>query len=145
MTVVAWDGEWLAADKMTSFGGHHATTTKVRSINGALVAGCGLTALVQEMIAWLAAGADPATFPQAQRDDDKNASVLVVPKSGPILQYEHTPYPLVIENRFWAIGSGRDYAMMAMLLGKSASEAVALTSHLCHDCGNGVTALRREA
>jgi len=31
--------------------------------------------------------------------------------------------------------------MMAMHLGKSAAEAVALTAALCNDCGNGVDAL----
>lgn len=141
MTVVAWDGRTLAADKRTSFGGLHALTTKVHRVGDALVAGCGTTALIHEMVEWLRRGADPATFPAAQRDSKESCSLIVVRAGEPVLQYETTAYPLVIENRQWAIGSGRDFAIMAMHLGKSAPEAVELTAHFCHDCGNGVDAL----
>ena len=45
MTVVAWDGVRLAADKRISLGGLHATTTKVhRLADGRLFAGCGIVA-----------------------------------------------------------------------------------------------------
>lgn len=143
MTVVAWDGASLAADKMCSFGGLHARVTKVyRMGDGSLLAGCGITAQIAEMRQWVAAGCDPAAFPATQRDADKCASVLVVRPDGRVEQYENTPYPIAIENGCWAIGSGRDFAMMAMHLGKSAAEAVELTAALCHDCGNGVDCLR---
>lgn len=142
MTVIAWDGRTLAADKRTSFGGLHATTTKVRRMSdGRLVAGCGITALIQEMHVWLESGADPATFPAAQRDKNDCASMLVIQLDGSLSQFENSPHPLRFENRQWAIGSGRDFAVMAMRLGKSAAEAVILTAEFCHDCGNGVDAL----
>ena len=67
-----------------------------------------------------------------------NCSALVVELDGTLSQYETTAYPLRIENRQWAIGSGRDFAVMAMHLGKTAAEAVLLTAQFCHDCGNGV-------
>lgn len=143
MTVIAWDGEMLAADKRTSFGSLHATTTKIRRLSdGRLLAGCGVTALIEEMYAWVDSGANPATFPAAQRNAEDNASVLVVGLDGPLLQYETTAYPLRIENRQWAIGSGRDFAAMAMRLGKNAREAVELTAEFCHDCGGGVDVAR---
>lgn len=141
MTCIAWDGRTLAADKRTSFGGLHATTSKVHRVGDALVAGCGTTALIAEMLWWLRDGADPAKFPAQQRDSKESVSLLVVRSGQPLLQYETTPWPLVIENMQWAIGSGRDFAMMAMHLGKSAAEAVELTAHFCHDCGNGVDVL----
>ena len=142
MTVVAWDGRALAADKRMSFGGQHATVTKVHRLkSGGVVAGCGVSALIQEMRVWVDAGCDPATFPAAQRVTADNASILVALPDGRLHQYESTPYPLVIENGQWAIGSGRDFAMMAMHLGKSAAEAVTLTAEMCCDCGNGVDSL----
>lgn len=144
MTVVAWDGRTLAADKRTSFGGLHATTTKVFRVGDWLVSGCGTTALLYEMRRWLEDGADPTKFPAQQRDAKENVSLLVVPRSGPLMQYETTPYPLLIENRQWAIGSGRDFAVMAMHLGKTAAEAVELAATFCHDCGNGVDVLTHE-
>lgn len=142
MTVIAWDGHTLAADKRTSFGGLHATTTKLHRLpDGRLFAGCGPTALIAEMRHWIGAGADPATFPAAQRNAADNCSALVVLLDGKLIQYETTAYPLVLENRQWAIGSGRDFAVMAMHLGKTAPEAVLLTAQFCHDCGNGVDSM----
>lgn len=143
MTVIAWDGRTLAADKRTSFGGAHATTTKVhRLASGELVAGVGNTAQISEMLAWLAGSRDPATYPaDAQRKPDDCVSMLVVQLDGTLHQYEHTAHPIVIENRQWSIGSGGDFAMMAMHLGKTAVEAVELASLFCSNCGNGVDAL----
>jgi hypothetical protein len=139
MTVAAWDGRTLAADKMTDFGGLHATTTKIRRLSGGrLAVGCGAASIVAEVCAWLNAGADPAAFPEAQRSEEGCSPVLVVQPGGALLQYERSPHPVAIENPFWAIGSGRDFAMMAMRLGKTAAEAVALTAELCNNCGNGV-------
>lgn len=141
MTVIAWDGTSLAADKMTDFGGLHATTTTVQRIRGCLVAGCGNAALVRELQAWFADGAEPARFPAAQRDLKECCSLLVVQPGGVLLQYENGPFPLVLEKRHWAIGSGRDFAMMAMHLGKSARQACELTAELCNTCGNGVDSM----
>lgn len=142
MTVLAWDGKTLAADKRTSFGGLHATTTKVhRLADGRLFGGCGATAVIKEVQHWIEAGADPAKFPAAQRSKDDNCSALVVQLDGTLLQYEESPHPIAIEDRQWAIGSGRDFAIMAMHLGKTAEEAVLLASQFCSNCGNGVDAL----
>lgn len=138
MTVIAWDGITLAADKMTNFGGLYGTTTKVHHIGDKLVGGCGTTALIQEMINWIKNGCDPEKFPEPQRDPNECAAVLVVNRDGTIHQYESTPWPIVLQNKQWAIGSGRDFAMAAMYLGKTAAEAVEITSALCNDCGAGV-------
>ena len=62
--------------------------------------------------------------------------MLVVRKDGPLHQYETTPWPLVLHNKQWAIGSGRDFAMAAMYLGKTARAAVELATVLCCACGN---------
>ena len=144
MTVIAWDGVMLAADKRTSFSSLHGTTTKVQRVRGALVAGAGLAPGIQEMIQWFSDGAKPETFPAWQRNE-KECIDLLVAWPDQLLQYSITPYPIVIENKQWAIGSGRDFALMAMHLGKTAAEAVALTSLFCHDCGNGVDYLTHES
>jgi ATP-dependent protease HslVU (ClpYQ) peptidase subunit len=141
MTVIAWDGRTLAGDKQTSFGGLHGTSTKVHRIDGNLVGCCGNAALIQEMLMWFRNGADPEKFPENQKDTDTCATVLVVTKDRQILQYESSPYPIRIENEFWAVGSGRDYAMAAMLLGHPAAEAVECANHLDTTCGNGVDTL----
>lgn len=141
MTVIAWDGSHMAGDKRTNFGGLHATTTKVQRINGCLVGCAGNTAQIAEMHHWFAQGAKREDFPAMQRDVKECVTMMVVEPSGRILQYENTPDPIVIENRFWAIGSGRDFAMAAMFLGQGASHAAEVACALDLGCGNGVDVL----
>ncbi|SDX13057.1 20S proteasome, alpha and beta subunits [Variovorax sp. YR634] len=142
MTVVAWDGKTLAADKRTNFGGLHGTTTKVHRLSDGRLVGCaGNTAQISEMVHWLETGADPEKIPAIQRDAKECVSALVILPGGAVLQYENTPHPIRIENSTWAIGSGRDFAMAAMHLGKDARQAVMLACELDSTCGNGVDTL----
>lgn len=146
MTTIAWDGKTLAADKRTSFGCMHATVTKVHRMpigpyQGALVAGAGPALLIQEMLRWIATGAEPQTFPAANRNEDKCCCILMVTPEGRLLYFDSTPDPMTIENEKWAIGSGRDFAMAAMFLGKDAIEAVVIASALDISTGNGFDSL----
>jgi len=145
MTVVAWDGEMLAGDKRTNFGGLHGTTTKVHRLpDGSLVGCAGNTAQIAEVVHWLGAGAEPDKMPAIQRDAKECVSALVIRPDGKVLQYENTPHPIRIENKTWAIGSGRDFAMAAMYLGRGAIDAVAVACVLDSGCGNGIDALTLE-
>lgn len=140
MTTIAWDGKMMAGDKRTSFGGLHVTTTKVHRIRGALVAGCGNSAPIAEMIQWYADGADPAKLPPNQRDEDKAVNLLVASPEGLFL-YADSATPFKIESPFAAIGSGRDFAIAAMHLGCDARRAVEIASIYETGTGNGVDAL----
>lgn len=145
MTVIAWDGKTLAADKRTNFGGLHATTTKVHRLPDGRLVGCaGNTAQIAEMVHWLGAGADPEKMPACQRDAKECVSALVIEPGGRVLQYENTPHPIVIENPAWAIGSGRDFAMAAMWLGQDARDAAIVACQLDCTCGNGIDTLEFE-
>jgi ATP-dependent protease HslVU (ClpYQ) peptidase subunit len=143
MTTIAWDGRTLAADKRTSFGSRHLTTSKVHRINGALVAGAGETAKIIEMVEWLRAGANPHTLPDNQRTDNC-VSLLVITPEGEVREYSSGPYPMVVENAQWAIGSGADFARVAMHLGKSAREAVEIACMFDSSSGNGIDTLEFE-
>lgn len=144
MTTVAWDGRTLAADKQTTFGGLRATTTKVHRINGNLIACAGIAAQIAEFLVWFEAGAKPADMPASQRDTDKSVDALVVRPDGAVVQYGNTPHPIPIEDRQFAIGSGRDYALAAMYLGKTAREAVEVAAVFDPSTGNGVDELTLE-
>lgn len=145
MTVIAWDGKMLAADKRTNFGGLHATTTKIHRLKDGRLVGCaGNTAQIAEIVHWLSTGADADKLPSVQRDPKECVSALVIEPCGRVLQYENTAHPIVIENRCWAIGSGRDFAMAAMHLGKTAHQAVTLACELDSSCGNGIDMLTLE-
>ena len=124
MSVIAWDGKTLAADKRACLGTLIATTTKIFKACGALVAYSGDACFGEEMLAWFKDGSDPLKFPPLQRDKDDWSGLLVVWDSGEIWKYERSPYPLKFPKQLFAIGSGRDFALAAMYLGKAAEEAV---------------------
>jgi 20S proteasome alpha/beta subunit len=144
MTCIAWDGKTLAADKRASLGGLIRTTTKIFRVRDCLVGYSGEAAFGQQMVGWFRDGEQPADFPGSQRDKDDWAGLLVIRPDGKIQRYERTPQALTYEDANFAVGSGRDFAIAAMYLGKTAVEAVAVACALDSDCGNGIDALELE-
>jgi hypothetical protein len=143
VSVIAWDGHTLAADKRASLGTLIRTTTKIFRHADALLAYAGDAVFGEEMRAWFMRGAKPEDFPASNRDKDDWAGLLVIRK-GEILRYERTPYPLQFEDKQFAIGCGRDFALAAMHLGKTAREAVEVAIALDSGCGNGIDTLTLE-
>lgn len=139
MTCIAWDGKELAADKASTVVGLSMTVTKIHKVYGRLIAFTGDADPAMQMLAWFKAGADPAKYPEDMKKDETTA--YVIEAGGQILKYTKSAYPEKWEDRFFAAGSGRDYAMAAMYLGKSAREAVEVACHFENSCGNGVDTL----
>lgn len=143
ITVIAWDGKTLAADKRATCAGLIRTATKIRRIGPLLVAGSGDFDMVVAAFVWVEGGRKPEEFTAAMRDKDTSADILVI-EEGRVLKYERTPYPMVFEDEHFAMGSGRDYAMAAMYMGGDARTAVLVASALESSCGNGVDTLKIE-
>lgn len=140
MTVIAWDGKTLAADKMSCSVGYGYTVTKVhRLADGSIAALAGDGDGAMALLHWLNSERDPDKYPPAQKDND--TSGLVVQRSGVVWSYGKTPYPQRIECSLYAMGHGRDFALAAMHCGRSAREAVELTCKLDVYCGKGVDTL----
>lgn len=144
MTCIAFDGKTLAADKLATIGSTAYTVTKIWRLRGCLVAGAGDFDRINEMAAWFAAGAEPEKLPPFQRDNNDFVALLVIQPDLSILRYERGPVPCKYESKMHAMGSGREYAMAAMYLGKTAKEAVEIASALDVTCGNGVDTLEFE-
>lgn len=142
MTCIAWDGKTLAADKRSCGGSLHSTVTKIFKVNGTLVGVSGDFVVGMSMLNWLLKGGDAAAFPEKQKVRETYATVVQIDTDGKVWKYEDTPYPFRVEEPFYAIGSGRDFAIAAMHYGKSSLEAVLLASRFDPGCGNGVDALR---
>ncbi len=141
MTVIAWDGKTLAADKQTSDGSSTLTVTKIRRApNGALVGGCGNSSMCRQMYQWYVDGAKKETYPVKNED----TQILVITPEGKAHYYLDGPAPIVVENKFFAIGSGCDYAVAAMHCGRTASEAVAIACIYDPGCGHGIDTLTFE-
>lgn len=138
MTVVAWDGKTLAADKRAVCAGAHCTTTKLRRIaSGEVLAWTGDQDAGELLAKWYAEGADVERWPEFQKDKDDWCRLIVAGSSG-VRWYERKPVSVRVEDRFAAWGSGRDFALAAMHLGKTAREAVEVACAFDVGCGNGV-------
>ncbi len=147
MSVIAWDGKSLAADKRAVIGGgFFRTTTKIFRVGSCLVGYAGDADAGEELLSWFDKyDADPKLFPASQRDNDGWAGLLVIWNDGAIWKYERTPFAIKFPPQQFAIGSGRDFAMAAMYLGKTAAEAVEVACVFDPGCGNGVDVLTSEA
>lgn len=142
MTVIAWDGRTLAADKRAvSGGGISRTCTKIERHGDCLIAITGDWDTGAEMREWFKAGAQPDKFPPKAREDK---STLIVIDSDSIRTWAVGPYPLHIEAERCCWGSGRDYAEAALYLGHDAQRAVEVACVFQTDCGNGIDCLTLE-
>lgn len=139
MTVIAWDGETLAADKMATNFGIAMTTTKIHKIRNHLVFASGDLSHTRMLIKWFEDGAIQADYPKALEGDQRGHLSVITPDKI-IFRYEG-PLPAIIENRHYAIGSGRDFALAFMSLGLTADDAVKRTCELSTECGNGIDIL----
>lgn len=139
MTVIAWDGETLAADKRATTGGGIArTVTKIERHGDLLLGITGNWDVATELREWFKAGAEVATFPAKARED---GATLIVVTGCEIKTYSSGPYSMEIEAAQCAFGSGRDYAEAAMHLGHDAVKGVEIACHFQIDCGNGIDTL----
>ena len=142
MTCVAWDGKTLAADKLGVYGNVKNTLTKIyRMPGGELVGVAGDICFCMSLIEWVKGGRVPADFPEHGRDKDDWQPLLVIELDGTTSLYERTPYPIRSEQRCLAYGSGKEYAMAAMHLGKTAREAIEVAIALDIGCGIGIDTL----
>ena len=140
MTVIAWDGKTLAADKMSCAAGYGYTVTKVHRLKGGGIVGfSGDGDHAVALLHWMNGGRIVADFPEAQKDNDTCA--FVVERDGSAWSFGKTAHPVRLECPRYAMGHGRDFALAAMHCGKTAREAVELTCSLDVFCGNGVDVL----
>lgn len=141
MTVIVWDGKSLAADRRAEAGGVISTITKIRRIDGLLVGVAGNLCAGLLMFDWIAKGRKPEDYPEVQKKYDDGSCGCLVIEGGRVFKYESGPIPLEFEQSFFAIGSGREFAIAAIHCGKTAREAVEIASLFDTGCGNGVDVL----
>jgi ATP-dependent protease HslVU (ClpYQ) peptidase subunit len=147
MTVIVWDGETLAADKQATENGVLHTITKIRKVakgkyKGWLLGNAGSAASGQMMMDWFEVGADPRTFPyENQKTEGLCAYLIAISPQGVIHRYEHLPIPIIFEDEFYAIGSGKDMAIGALAMGADAATAVQVVCTYETDCGVGIDVL----
>lgn len=138
MSVVAYDGKYLASDRMMSGECDSYAVCKLFEAHNTIWGVVGNGYHSQELKAWIIAGCDPASFPACQRGDGYAVALGVERSSGRVIELGKSPWPIEVLSLPVAIGSGQDYAKAAMLLGLTAIQAVEFTNKHVYSCGEGV-------
>lgn len=135
MTTIATNGKVIAGDGivLTSWGLVTARgLKKIHVRNGNIFAFAGAAALIDPLIQWHHDGCDVKALPPC--DHDGGWSMVVCDADGVHLYTSKAPFRDVLELPF-ALGTGGDYAMGAMLAGATPEEAVHIACKL--DNGSG--------
>lgn len=141
MTVIAWDGRTLAADRQSTSNNMKRSTKKIYTVRDGLVAITGGGCHGHALINWFLGDRDVSKWPLYVSDEC--GFIIHITKQGVWVYAGDKPaFGEPILSPFIAFGSGRDYAMAAMHLGKSAKEAVKIACLFDTTCGMGVDTLR---
>ena len=140
MTIVVWDGKTIAADRQITRGDQVSSRVKLKRLDsGAVVCTCGDADRGLMLIDWYINGKDPAVWPAFQRADT-GWVILVVVECGQVYEYNQEPVAIPVEAPYDAWGSGSSFALGALAMGATASQAVEAASKHCNTCGMGVDA-----
>lgn len=141
MTVIAWDGKTLAADKQAVNGSTKSSVKKLFLARGCLLGVTGSLSVGMEMVEWFNQGAVPDEFPKSNTSPDSGCSLVAIRPDLTVWKYESGPQPMQFEGPIVAFGSGDESALIAMACGKSAAEAVLLVQRYNTSCGMGLDIL----
>lgn len=144
MTTVAWDGRFFASDTQGDHGGLIVPTKKLMATPDYVIGGAGSYALIydfwrrtKDMSLGSILDAGFGVTPDSEDDDDL-PSIMIASRKSRNAWYMSGRVFVPIERGFHAIGSGRDFALAAMSLGKTAYEAVELARTLDVSTGGAI-------
>lgn len=138
MTVIAYDGTFLAADRKCSHGDRGEAVTKLKEISPRCCAAFyGDGTQGDKLMAWAAAGFLTAQFPPTPANEDDLAVMIVGDADGVRLYYSDSHIPRWLEQSSYAWGSGGLMAHGAILAGATAMQAVAIANEHINTCGFG--------
>lgn len=144
MTIIAWDGKTLAADKAATSVGYRRTVTKLYAVPDGMVAFAGDGDRAMALLDWFRKGRAQDEYPKFQNDSDTVVDAMFIDWNGVCWAYGKWPYPQRGEDKFNASGHGRDFALAAMHLGYSARIACEVACKLDTYCGNGIDTMTLE-
>lgn len=142
MTVIAWDGKMLAADKRATSGNVAYAVTKVERFGDHLLGMTGEADVAHELREWFKTGAVPKDFPKSARRD--MATLIVISPDTRPRAFATGPHPMLYADEKLAWGCGRDFALATMHLGHDARRAVEVACTFDVSCGNGIDTLEFE-
>lgn len=135
MTTIVCDRSGMAADKRVT-GVTMFKTTKIYRINGALIGICGHIEQALKFIEWRRNPDSKPTF----EEDTWDAIELTA--DGRMLYWSKELMPIPIEDEYYAIGSGSKFALGAMAMGATPSQAIKIAAIYDPSTGPDVQSLR---
>jgi hypothetical protein len=134
MTTVAWDGKLLAADTMGSWGGMRTVVHKIERCGLYIYAGCGNWFEIIRIQHWLHRIETP--FADFELEEGGSSGLVIAEGSNLVYRVEgKRPTLIPVSDLKIADGGGRDFAIAAMAMGQSASEAIQFAMRF--DIGTG--------
>ncbi len=139
MSVIAWDGTTVAADRQATEENTRTSCKKIIRIRSSeILCDVGDYSIGLALIDWYKKGRDPAKFPRIPKD---NGTKLIVFSAAGVIEYETSHHGVPVKEPFFAWGIGKDLAIGAMAMGADARQAVKVACKYNVLCGMGVTAL----
>ena len=137
MTVIAWDGKSIAADRRAERGRVIEEHDKLfPGPNGSTISFAGEAAKGLLLVEWYCKGRKLKDWPKFQSTEDF-ITMIVAGKDGKVDVYYDEPIPVPFSNNFNAWGSGAPFAIGAMAAGATPLEACKIAGKHCVSCGNG--------
>jgi len=129
MTTLAYKDGVLAADSRVSAGlTNVGTTIKIKQTPKYLVGIAGNLDIGQQFIRWVQSDFNVTAKPFVPIDSGYDIAAIVVDKKGRIRTYDNLLIPTEYSAKFYALGSGSDFALGAMAHGATAREAVKIAA-----------------
>lgn len=140
MTVIAYDGRYVAADKQSTGNGTKQLVTKLFVHGDEVIAISGNAFMGRSLAAWWKGDRRVEDWPQrnTKESDGEACNMYVFKRDCHVREFGTLPIPIDIEGTPWSAGSGGDLALGAMAAGKSAAEAVEIANRFEVHCGMGV-------
>lgn len=134
MSVIAFDGKMMAADRQMTSGESKYTTTKIFKEGNLIMGFTGTMPTGIALMDWVKNGCqDKFDFNEEYASD-----ILFFNTGTKELWLSNGMTPFRIQDDLFSMGSGADIALAAMKLGKTAKEAVELANEINVFCGMGV-------
>lgn len=129
MTTIAANKHMMAADSLCDDGGLASKGVKLFEVDGDILGIAGTLGQGMKFVNWY-------KNKEGEHPDLDETTVLILHKDGSLETWDGSGVGIPVLEKFYAIGSGSQFAIMAMHLGKTPEEAVKLTCKF--DTGSGL-------
>lgn len=142
MSVIAYDGETIVADRQSTVNNHPVPTKKLFHCCGYAVGFVGVLQVGMLLLKWFRSGRDADWWPDDAASTEHGDTTLIVAGRDGVGVYSVYPVfvPMQVDKFAW--GSGDEMAIGAMAMGATAAQAVRVVTQ--HDiyCGCGTDSIK---